>query len=49
MFGADGARAIFGAADGPEENGMGGFGGREGFLGEGLPVGIYRALYCENG
>ena len=44
MFWAYGAGAIFGAADGAEEDCMGGFGGGEGFVGERFAVGVYGAL-----
>lgn len=41
MFGANGTGAVLRAADGAEEDGVGGFGGGEGFVGEGLAVGVY--------
>lgn len=44
LLGADGAGAPFWAADGAEEDGVSGFGGREGFGCEGSAVGIDGAL-----
>jgi hypothetical protein len=44
LFGANGTGAVLRTADGAEEDGMGGFGRGEGFVGEGLAVGVYGAL-----
>lgn len=44
LLGADGAGAPFWAADGAEEDGVGGFGGAEGFGCEGGAVGVDGAL-----
>jgi hypothetical protein len=44
LFGSHFSYAILGSADGAEENGMGGFGGGEGFIGQGSAVGVDRAL-----
>lgn len=45
LLGADGASAPFRAADGTEQNGVRGFGSREGFFGKGFAVLVDRALY----
>jgi hypothetical protein len=47
LFGANGTGAVLRTPDGAEEDGVGGFGRGEGFVGEGLAVGVYRALVSE--
>ena len=51
LFRADGAGAPFGAADGAEEDGVGGLGGGQGAGGQGFAVGVDGALDvdCELG
>jgi hypothetical protein len=41
LFRANGTGAVLWTADGAEEDGVGGFGSGEGFVGEGLAVGVY--------